>query len=114
MVLRVGSYANIGEYTRHVHVHDAVYDREGQMVSVPFGSGWFDHLRPWHLLSTQWELENFKGFFSVEVIHKPGSDHDGAHERVLAQYAQGFSKLRSSPAPPPEVGAPVALGAARL
>ena len=34
------------------------------------------------------------GFFSIEVIHSPGSDHDA--EGVLAQYAEEFGRIRQA------------------
>ena len=33
----------------------------------------------------------FSGYFSVEVIHKPGSVHDA--DAVLAQYAEQFQAI---------------------
>ena len=43
------------------------------------GQGVFDHSTPWRLL----EAAGYDGYFSIEVIHAPGSDHDA--EGVLKQ-----------------------------
>ena len=34
----------------------------------------------------------YDGHFSVEVIHKVGSDHDA--DGIMKQYAEGFAKIR--------------------
>ena len=51
------------------------------------GEGELDHGTPLKLLSDA----GFDGYFSVEVIHKPGSDHDA--EGVMKQYGEGFRAL---------------------
>ena len=81
------SFQALGHLTRHVHAHDGTYVDGNMQVSATLGDGIIDHAAPLQLL----EGHGFEGFFSVEVIHKPGSDHDA--DAVLAGYAQGFDKL---------------------
>ena len=76
----------IGEYTRHLHAHDGAYV-EGKMQIGALGEGAIDHATPLRLLSEA----GFAGYFSVEVIHKPGSEHDA--DKVLQQYAEQFRKI---------------------
>ena len=79
---------NIGHLTRHLHAHDGRYDQEnGRITTVGLGEGDLDHGAPLKLLNAA----GFDGFFSVEVIHKPGSDHDA--DGVMKQYADGFQKI---------------------
>ena len=78
----------IGEYTRHLHAHDGAY-ADGKIHTVPLGEGAIDHSVPLKLLSEA----GFSGYFSVEVIHQPGSDHDA--EEVLRQYAERFREIVS-------------------
>ena len=80
---------NIGDLTRHLHAHDGVYNDAGDIDVVALGEGVFDHKTPLQLLNAS----GFDGYFSVEVIHKPGSDHDAAD--VLSKYAAGFKKINS-------------------
>ena len=56
-------------------------------VSEMLGDGLFDHEIPLRLLSEA----GFNGYFSVEVIHKPGSEHDA--DGVLRQYAEQFQAI---------------------
>lgn len=79
--------ANIGQYTCHLHAHDAVYDEEGKTKGTALGDGLFDHGEPLRLLSAA----EFSGHCSVEVIHKPGSDHDAYG--VMKQYAEALRGL---------------------
>lgn len=81
------SFQVLGSYTRHTHAHDGSYI-DGKMVVGALGAGIIDHAMPLQLLS---EI-GFVGYFSVEVIHAPGSEHDA--EGVLAQYAEGFNKIK--------------------
>lgn len=80
------SFLAIGGLTRHVHAHDGRYV-DGRMEMVPLGEGAVDHARPLALL----EGDGYDGYFSVEVIHNPGSQHDA--DGVLAQYAAAFALL---------------------
>ncbi|MHB0876120.1 MAG: sugar phosphate isomerase/epimerase family protein [Anaerolineae bacterium] len=82
------TFANIGSLTRHVHGHDGIYPPDGKSVQiVNMDEGVFDHATPLKLLSEA----GFDGYFSVEVIHAPGSQHDA--EGVLRSYAQGFRAI---------------------
>jgi len=75
----------IGSLTRHLHAHDGIYPEGGTHTEVCFlGEGVFDHATPVSLLSEA----GFDGYFSVEVIRKPG-DEPGP-EAVLRQYAEAF------------------------
>jgi sugar phosphate isomerase/epimerase len=78
------SFQTLGHLTRHVHAHDGSYVDGRLQVSPELGAGVIDHATPLGLL----EDSGFDGYFSVEVIHKPGSDHDA--DGVLASYAAGF------------------------
>ncbi len=78
------SFQALGGLTRHVHAHDGNYVNGNMQVSATLGDGVIDHKTPLQLL----EGDGFDGYFSVEVIHKPGSDHDV--DAVLASYATGF------------------------
>jgi sugar phosphate isomerase/epimerase len=78
------SFAAIGSLTRHLHAHDGTYVDGGMQVSGGLGDGVIDHATPVRLMGQA----GFDGYFSVEVIHKPGSDHDA--DAVLASYAAGF------------------------
>jgi sugar phosphate isomerase/epimerase len=78
------SFRALGHLTRHVHAHDGTYVDGRLQVSSTLGDGVIDHATPLHLL----EKGGFDGYFSVEVIHNPGSDHDA--DGVLASYAAGF------------------------
>jgi len=76
----------IGPYTHHLHAHDGSYV-EGKMQVEPLGEGVIDHAVPLELLSEV----GFAGYFSVEVIHQPGSEHDA--DGVLQQYAEQFRTI---------------------
>ena len=77
------SFANLGDLTLHVHAHDGrIVD--GKLLVGPLGTGIFDHATPLNMLKDA----DFRGYFSVEVIHAPGSDHDA--DGVLANYAEVF------------------------
>ena len=79
----------IGSLTRHIHAHDGKYRENGtQLDTVDLGQGELDHGRPLKLLN---EI-GYDGYFSVEVIHKPGSDHDA--DGTLRNYADGFAKIK--------------------
>lgn len=80
------TFQAIGEYTRHVHAHDGIY-LDGRMQVGPLGQGVIDHAVPLRLLREA----GFTGFFSVEVIHAPGSVHDA--EGVLRQYAEQYRQI---------------------
>ncbi len=80
------SFAVLAEYTHHLHAHDGVYV-DGKMQVGPLGEGVIDHQVPLQLLSEA----GFAGYFSVEVIHKVGSEHDA--DGVLKQYAEQFRKI---------------------
>lgn len=82
------TFQAIGDLTCHLHAHDGTYV-DGKMQVGALGEGVIDHAIPVALL----QEFGFSGFFSVEVIHKPGSDHDA--DGVLAQYAQGFGQILS-------------------
>ena len=76
---------NIGHLAVHLHAHDGLYETpEARITTVGMGDGTIDHATPLQLLNGA----GFDGYFSVEVIHKPGSEHDA--EGVLKQYAEGF------------------------
>ncbi len=78
----------IGSLTRHLHAHDGRYvDGGTKLETVGLGEGELDHATPVKLLTEA----GFDGFFSVEVIHKPGSDHDA--DGVMRQYGEGFKAL---------------------
>ncbi|MFN2352148.1 MAG: sugar phosphate isomerase/epimerase family protein, partial [Kiritimatiellia bacterium] len=79
---------NIGEMTAHLHAHDGRYDAGAQRITtVPMGEGIIDHATPLRLL----QAAGFDGFFSVEVIHRPGTEHDA--DGALANYAREFKKI---------------------
>ncbi|MBT4138588.1 MAG: sugar phosphate isomerase/epimerase [Candidatus Latescibacteria bacterium] len=78
----------IGHLAKHLHAHDGRYDEEnGRITTVGLGEGVIDHATPLGLLNDA----GFDGYFSVEVIHKPGSDHDA--EGTLKQYGEGFKAI---------------------
>jgi len=78
----------VGHLTRHLHAHDGLYETpEGRISTVGLGEGVIDHATPVRLLNEA----GFDGYFSVEVIHKPGSEHDA--EGVMKQYAEGFRAM---------------------
>ena len=79
------SFANLGTLTAHVHAHDGSLV-DGRIQVGPLGEGIIDHETPLKML----EQDGFDGYFSVEVIHKPGSDHDA--DGVLANYADVFRR----------------------
>ncbi|NLT42085.1 MAG: sugar phosphate isomerase/epimerase [Anaerolineae bacterium] len=82
------TFGVIGHLTRHLHAHDGVYPEGGTRMEMrPLGEGVFDHATPLRLL----DEAGFDGFFSVEVIHAPGSDHDA--EGVLRQYSEAFRRI---------------------
>ena len=81
------SFRILGEYTHHTHAHDGQIVDGKLQVSATLGDGLFDHEIPLRLLSEA----GFSGYFSVEVIHKPGSEHDA--DGVLAQYAEQFRTI---------------------
>ncbi|NPV07715.1 MAG: sugar phosphate isomerase/epimerase [Anaerolineae bacterium] len=82
------TFSVIGALTRHLHAHDGIYPAGGSRVQmVPLGEGVFDHATPLRLL----QEAGFDGYFSVEVIHAPGSQHDA--EGVLRQYAEAFRRM---------------------
>ncbi len=80
------TFGVIGACTRHLHAHDGSYV-DGKIQTGPLGEGVIDHATPLELLADA----GFDGCFSVEVIHKPGSDHDA--DRVLGQYAAKFRQF---------------------
>jgi sugar phosphate isomerase/epimerase len=80
------TFATVGALTSHTHAHDGSYV-DGKMQVGPLGEGAIDHATPVKLLNEA----GFGGYFSVEVIHSPGSDHDA--EGVLRQYAEGFRSI---------------------
>ena len=73
-------------YVVHTHAHDGTF-ADGKMTTRPLGQGIFDHFAPLQLLTAA----DFDGYFSVEIIHAPGSDHDA--DGVLSQYAIEFRNL---------------------
>lgn len=78
----------IGALTKHLHAHDGRYEDGGKkLVTVGLGEGELDHSTPVKLLNDA----GFDGYFSVEVIHKPGSEHDA--DGVMKQYSEGFKAL---------------------
>lgn len=81
------SFRALGRYTRHTHAHDGHYVDGRLQVSDRLGGGVVDHATPLRLLAEG----GFDGYFSVEVIHKPGSGGDA--DAVLAGYAEGFRGL---------------------
>ena len=81
------SFANLGSLTAHVHAHDGNLV-DGRMQVGALGEGIIDHATPMKML----EEAGFAGYFSVEVIHKPGSDHDA--DGVMANYADVFRSYR--------------------
>jgi sugar phosphate isomerase/epimerase len=81
------SFQVLGEYTRHTHAHDGQIIDGKLQVSETLGDGLFDHEIPLRLLFEA----GFSGYFSVEVIHQPGSEHDA--DRVLGQYAEQFRAI---------------------
>ena len=85
--------ANIGHLTAHVHAHDGIYDKPGEKITTlgNIGKGAIDHATPLELLSKA----GFDGYFSLEIIHAPGSDHDphGVLERCAESFRQIMQKL---------------------
>ena len=78
----------IGAMAKHLHAHDGRYDTEnGKITTVGLGEGDLDYVTPLKLLHDA----GFDGFFSVEVIHKAGSDHDA--DATLKAYGDGFRKI---------------------
>ena len=84
------SFQVLGEYTHHTHAHDGQIVDGKLRVSQTLGDGLFDHLIPLRLLSQN----GFSGYFSVEVIHPPGSEHDA--DAVLRQYGEQFRAILES------------------
>lgn len=80
------SFAVLADYTHHLHAHDGSYV-DGRMQVGALGEGVIDHQVPLQLLKEA----GFVGYFSVEVIHKAGSEHDA--DGVLRQYAEQFAKI---------------------
>lgn len=80
------TFVVVGEYARHLHAHDGQYI-DGKLQICQLGDGAIDHGMPLKLL----QKAGFDGYFSVEVIHKAGSDHDA--EGVLGQYAGQFRSM---------------------
>jgi len=76
----------LGKYTRHTHGHDGRIVGDA-IVVCELGGGQFNHAEPLHLLHDA----GYDGYFSVEVIHEPGSEHDA--EGVLKQYAEEFRRI---------------------
>jgi sugar phosphate isomerase/epimerase len=83
------SFSVLADYTRHLHAHDGSYV-DGRMQVGALGEGVIDHQVPLQLLKDA----GFAGYFSVEVIHKPGSKHDA--DGVLRQYAEQFAKIMAA------------------
>ncbi|NKB70817.1 MAG: TIM barrel protein [Candidatus Latescibacteria bacterium] len=81
------SFEQLGRHTLHTHAHDGHYVDGRMQVSGELGGGAIDHAEPLRLLHGA----GFAGYFSIEVIHKPGSDHDA--NAVLASYAEGFRRI---------------------
>jgi len=82
---------NVGRLTAHLHAHDGLYETpESGITTVGLGEGVIDHATPLQLLNAA----GFDGHFSVEVIHKPGSDHDA--DGVMKQYAEAFGEIVST------------------
>lgn len=78
----------IGNLTAHVHVHDGSFVPPKRALAITaLGEGVIDHETPLRLLSEA----GYDGYVSVEVIHKPGSEHDP--EPVLKQYAEGLRAI---------------------
>ena len=78
----------IGHLTAHLHAHDGRYESvDGRIVTVGLGEGDLDHATPLRLLNGA----GFDGYFSVEVIHKPGSEHDA--DGVMEQYGEAFREI---------------------
>jgi len=76
------SAANLAQYVRHVHVHDARWVDDGRKIEIcKFGDGFVDHAGCLAAL----RRAGYEGFVSVEIIHKPGSAYDA--DAVLADYA---------------------------
>ena len=83
------SFQTLGPLTVHTHGHDGIYV-DGKMQVCPLGEGFIDHAIPLALLNQS----GFNGYFSIEVIHRPGSIHDA--EGVLAQYATAFRTIMAT------------------
>ena len=84
------TFLAIGMLTRHTHAHDGDYDEAGSMQVGALGEGIIDHDMPLNLL----KRGGYNGYFSLEVIHAVGSDHDA--DGVLRQYAQEFLRLTAA------------------
>ena len=84
------SFQILGEYTHHTHAHDGQIVNGKLQVSTTLGDGLFDHVIPLRLLSQI----KFSGYFSVEVIHPLGSEHDA--DAVLRQYSEQFHAIMDS------------------
>ena len=84
------SFQVLGEHTYHTHAHDGQIVDGKLQVSATLGDGLFDHEIPLRLLSQA----GFNGYFSVEVIHPPGSEHYA--DAVLQQYAEQFRAIVDS------------------
>ncbi len=86
------TFHTIGEYTEHVHVHDGKYSEDKSGISVcALGEGDIDHATPVSLLKGA----GFKGYISIEVIHKPGSSHDA--DGVMGQYGEVLREYMTMP-----------------
>ena len=81
------SFEQLGSHTLHTHAHDGHFVDGRMQVSGELGGGAIDHAEPLRLLHGA----GFDGYFSIEVIHKPGSQHDA--DAVLASYAAGFRQI---------------------
>ena len=79
------TFANIGALTLHLHAHDRGYDAQGNGIATPLGKGMIDHATPLKLMGQA----GFDGYISIEVIHKPKSQHDA--RGVLKEYATGLT-----------------------
>jgi len=80
------SFSAIGELTAHTHGHDGRFD-SGRLEFVDWGTGTVDHAAPLRLLQNA----GFDGYFSIEIIHAPGSEYDA--DGVLNMYAEGFRAI---------------------
>lgn len=93
------SFDDVADYIRHVHVHDITYNEDRTKIKVVgFGQGMVPFDRMVSLLSD----DGYEGYLSVEVM-------EGDPDEVLADYAQGLSRLtgaepeeQEEPDAPPE------------